>query len=172
MTEWGVKTSLMQIYLLRHAIAEEAEAGMADRDRALVPEGRKKLKEVLRLARQADTAISLILTSPYRRARETADIVADLLANEAEVMETKALEPDSNAENVWREVRAHKPIDSVMLVGHEPLLSTVTAFLLNSPSLRVDFKKSALVRLDIEQFTTQPHGTLRWMITPKVAAGS
>jgi phosphohistidine phosphatase len=161
----------MQIYLLRHAIAEEAEAGKSDRDRALVPEGRKKLKEVLRLARQADTAISLILTSPYRRARETAEIVADLLANEAELLETAALEPGGQVEGVWSELRAHKPLDSVMLVGHEPLLSSIAAFLLNSPSLRVDFKKSALVRLDIETFTPQPHGTLRWMITPKIAAG-
>lgn len=162
----------MQIYLLRHAIAEEGEAGKADRDRALVPEGRKKLKEVLRLARQADTAISLILTSPYRRARETAEIVADLLANEAEVVETKTLEPDGQVEAVWSDLRAHKPIDSVMLVGHEPLLAALVAFLLNSSSLRVDFKKSALVRLDIDSFTAQPHGTLRWMITPKVASGA
>lgn len=166
------KTQPMQIYLLRHAIAEEAEAGKADRDRALVPEGRKKLKEVLRLARQADAAISLILTSPYRRARETADIVADLLANEAELLETKALEPGAQAEEVWREIRTHKPIDSMLLVSHEPLLSALLAFLLNSPSLRVDFKKSALVRLDVETFTAQPHGTLRWMITPKVAGGA
>jgi phosphohistidine phosphatase len=172
MTEWGSKTSTMQIYLLRHAIAEEGEAGKPDRDRTLAPEGRKKLKEVLRLARQADTAISLILTSPFRRARETADIVADLLANEAELLETKTLQPDGQVEEVWRELRTHKPIDSVMLVSHEPLLSSVMAFLLNSPPLRVDFKKSALVRLDVENFTTQPHGVLRWMITPKVAAGS
>ena len=161
----------MQIYLLRHAIAEEPAAGQADRDRALVPEGRKKLAEVLRLARQADTAISLILTSPYKRARETADVAMGALAHDAELIETAALEPGAQVEGVWHELRTYKAVDSVLLVSHEPLMSAATAYLLNSPGLRVDFKKSALVRLDIDSFGPQPHGTLRWMITPRVAGG-
>lgn len=162
----------MQIYLLRHAIAEESRPGHADRTRALVPEGRKKLKEVLRLARQADTAVSLILSSPYRRARETADMVADLLSTEAELLETATLQPDGRADQVWQEIRAHKDMDSVMLVSHEPLLSSVAAHLLNSPSLRIDFKKGALLRIDVESFGPQPHGVLRWMITSRLAAGA
>lgn len=162
----------MQLYLLRHAIAEESRPGQSDRDRALVPEGRKKLKEVLRLARQADTAVSLILTSPYRRARETADMVADLLSTEAELLESSTLQPDGRADLIWQEVRAHKSMDSIMLVSHEPLMSAVAAHLLNCPSLRVDFKKGALLRIDLDSFGPQPHGTLRWMITPRLAAGA
>ncbi len=161
----------MQIYLLRHAIAEEAVPGQPDSERALVPEGRKKLKEVLRLARQADTAVSLILTSPYRRARETADMVADLLANEAELLESGALTPDGNPEAVWQEIRAHKTVDSILLVSHEPLMSATMAHLLNCPPLRTDFKKGALARIDVESFGPQPHGTLRWMVTPRLAGG-
>jgi phosphohistidine phosphatase len=160
----------MQIYLLRHAIAEEGVPGQSDAERALVPEGRKKLKEVLRLARQADTAVSLILTSPYRRARETADMVADLLANEAELLESGALSPEGKPDAVWTEVRAHKSVDSVLLVSHEPLLSQTAAFLLNCPALHVDFKKGALMRIDVESFGPQPQGTLRWMVTPRLAA--
>ena len=84
----------MQVYLLRHGIAEESRAGLRDADRALVPEGRKKLKEVLRLARSADTAISLVLTSPYRRARETAEMVSEFLSTEAELLESTSLTPE------------------------------------------------------------------------------
>jgi phosphohistidine phosphatase len=162
----------MQIYLLRHAIAEEGAPNRSDRDRALVPEGRKKLKDVLRLARQADTALSLILTSPYRRARETADMVADLLSPEAELLESNSLQPEGRPEEVWHEIRAHKSVDSVVLVSHEPLLSSLAAHLLNSPSFLVDFKKGALMRIDVESFGPQPHGKLRWMITPRVASGA
>lgn len=162
----------MQIYLLRHAIAEEQKPGSPDRNRALVPEGKKKLKEILRLARQADVAVSLILTSPYRRARETADLVAELLSTEAEMLEVSSLQPDGDAEAVWDEVRVHKDVDSIMLVSHEPLLSAIAAYLLNSPAFRIDFKKGALLRIDIESFGPQPHGVLRWMITSKIAAGS
>ncbi len=161
----------MQIYLLRHAIAEEQRPGHPDRSRGLVPEGKKKLKEVLRMARQSDVAVSLIFASPYRRARETADIVADLLANEAELLETSTLQPDGNTVDVWQEIRAHRDMDSIMLVSHEPLLSELAAFLLNSPSFRVDFKKAGLMRIDIESFGPQPHGVLRWMVTSRLAGG-
>jgi phosphohistidine phosphatase len=160
----------MQIYLLRHGIAEDERAGMPDRDRALVPEGRKKLKEVLRLARQADTAVSLILSSPYRRARQTADMVVEFLASEAESLESATLTPDGRPDSVWQEIRAHKTVDSVMLVSHEPLMSATAAYLLNAPALRTDFKKGALMRIDVESFGAQPHGTLRWLVIPKLAA--
>ncbi len=162
----------MQIYLLRHAIAEDGKPGQADRDRALVPEGRKKLKDVLRLAYQADCAISLVLTSPYRRARETADMVTELLAPDAPVVETDTLEPNAQPSDVWGEIRVHQHTDSVLLVGHEPLLSSIMAFFLNSPAMRVEMKKSALVRMDVDSFGAQPHATLRWMITPKIASGA
>jgi phosphohistidine phosphatase len=161
----------MQIYLLRHGIAEDERPGLADQDRALVPEGRKKLKEVLRLARQADTAVSLILSSPYRRARQTADMVVELLAAEAELLESSTLTPEGRPELVWQEVRAHRTVDSMMLVSHEPLMSATAAYFLNSAALQVDFKKGALMRIDVESLATpQPHGTLRWMVIPKLAA--
>jgi phosphohistidine phosphatase SixA len=64
---------LVQIYLLRHGIAENSTP---DSDRALTPEGREKLRRVLARARDADVAPSLILSSPYRRALETAEIAA------------------------------------------------------------------------------------------------
>jgi len=161
----------MEIYLLRHGIAEDETPGMGDSERALVPEGRRKLKEVLRFARQADTALSLILTSPYKRARQTADMVADLLAPDAELLETRALTPDGRPELVWQEARAHRPAESLMLVSHEPLMSATAAFLLNAPSIHVDFKKGAMMRIDVDGNSAQPHGTLRWMITPRLAAG-
>ena len=57
----------------------------------------------------------------------------------------------------------------VLLVGHEPLFSSLTAFLLNSPSLMIDFKKAGIVAIDMTGFGPQPHGVLRWYLTPKLA---
>jgi phosphohistidine phosphatase len=161
----------MQVYLLRHGIAEDGQAGRPDSERALVPEGRRKLKDVFKLARQADTAVSLVLTSPYKRARQTAEMVLEYLSTEAELLECSALTPDATPVAVWGEIRALKDIDSILLASHEPLLSATAAFLLNSPSLAVDFKKGALMRIDVESFSAQPHGVLRWMITARVAGG-
>ena len=63
----------MQIYLLRHGIAEDASPGQADADRALTPEGIKRLREILKRARTASVAPTVIVTSPYVRARQTAE---------------------------------------------------------------------------------------------------
>lgn len=46
----------------------------------------------------------------------------------------------------------------------------MTAFLLGCPDLQVDFKKGALACVEIERFNAEPHGTLKWMLTPKLGA--
>jgi phosphohistidine phosphatase len=160
----------MQIYLLRHGIAETAGPGQADSERSLVPEGRRKLREVLKVAKTSDVRPSLILTSPYRRAVQTAEVAAAVLGYKSDLLRTKALEPGSDPSGVWDEVRVHRDHSEVMLVGHEPLFSQLTAYLLNAPSLVVDFKKGALVRIDLDNFGPRPRGILRWFMPPKVAA--
>jgi phosphohistidine phosphatase SixA len=57
-----------------------------------------------------------------------------------------------------------------LLAGHEPLLSQLTAFLLSTPALQLEMKKSTMVRIDVEGFRPAPHGVLRWMITPALAS--
>ena len=48
-------------------------------------------------------------------------------------------------------------------------MSRLVGYLLNSPALQVEMKKSAMVRIDVEGFRAVPHGVLRWMITPRLA---
>ena len=159
----------MEIYILRHGIAEEAHGGMKDADRALTPEGARKLQSVLRRARAVDVEPSIIVTSPYRRARETAEVAAEILSGGATLVESRALTPDSSPEAVWDAVRQHKGEPQLMLVGHEPLLSAVYACLLGSPAVQIDVKKGSLGRIDVDRFGAQPRGVLRWLIYPKLA---
>lgn len=155
--------------MLRHGIAEEATGGMRDADRALTDEGKKKLQSVLRRARAVDVAPAVILASPLRRAVETAQVAVDVLRGSAKVVETRALTPESSPEAVWEEIRAHKSDPSVMIVGHEPLFSSVYAYLLGAPSAQIDVKKGSLGRIDVDRFSGQPRGVLRWLIYPKLA---
>ena len=160
----------MLIYVLRHGIAEIAAAGMADADRALTPEGRKKLRGVLRATRGAKAAPAVILTSPYRRAVETAALAAEELGFEGESIHSRALIPGSSPEDVWDEIRIHKQAAELLLVGHEPLLSQVMAHLLGYPSLQVDLKKGAMACIETDRFGVQPRGVLRWLITSRLAS--
>lgn len=162
----------MQVYLLRHGIAEEGRIDMNDSERELTAEGRRKLRETLKFLATADVNPSLILTSPFKRADQTAEIAHSIFKTKAELLRTKALIPSSTVEQVWDEIRVHKTEPELMLVGHEPLFSDVTAYLLGAPELRVDFKKGAVLRLDIDGFGARPKGTLRWFFVARLAGTS
>jgi phosphohistidine phosphatase len=156
----------VQIYLLRHGIAENSTP---DSERALTAEGREKLRRVLARARAADVAPSLILTSPYRRAVETADVAVEVLGYQGKVVKTRALVPEASPFDTWEEIRKRPDESAILLASHEPLMSSLAAFLLASPGLMVDMKKAALVRLDCERFGPEPKGVLKWMLTPATA---
>lgn len=159
----------MQVYLLRHGIAEDGRDGMSDSARSLTSEGRKKLQQVLQAAAHTDVKPSLIVTSPLKRAVETAEIAKRILGCKHKLLQSNALTPSATSEQAWSEIRAHHGESALLLVGHNPLFSDLARYLLSSPHLGLDFKKGALMRVDIEQFSAHPAGVLRWYLTPKIA---
>lgn len=160
----------MEIYLLRHGIAEDPRPGLRDSDRALTGEGKKKLREVLELAREAGVKPSLLLTSPFRRARETAEIAGEILAPDALVAPCGSLVPGGEMGEAWADIRTHKDADALLIATHEPFAGLFTGYLLNVPGLSIDVKKGAMIRVDVESFGPQPRGVLKWMLTPRLAA--
>ena len=160
----------MELYIFRHGIAEDAVAGQSDADRALTDEGRKKTAEVVKTARRAGFEPSLIVSSPYLRAIQTARIAADEFGyrgrggahrnagsarHPGRCLERTAGLPGGSGGSAGRARAAVEPAGSVSPCG--------------ARSLRVEMKKAAMVRIDLESFGPAPHGTLRWMITPKLA---
>jgi phosphohistidine phosphatase len=160
---------MMELYLLRHGIAEEGSAGQSDADRALTAEGKRKLHSVVKVAMNAGCAPSLIVSSPYKRAVQTAQIAADGLKYKGELLRAEALIPSSNPASVWDEVRVHREEPQLLLTGHDPLFTDLAGYLLGFPGLRIDFKKGAIVRIDFDKFSAEPRGTLKWMLVPKIA---
>jgi phosphohistidine phosphatase len=159
----------MEIYLLRHGIAEDRSATGRDADRRLTEEGRSKLRRVLERAHQAGVRPTLILSSPLRRALETAEIAAHELAYEGKITRIPALTPDSSPQDVWNAIREHRSEPAVLLTGHEPLFSATVAYLLGSTREMVHFRKGALVRIDVEATGPTPAGILEWLLTAKLA---
>jgi phosphohistidine phosphatase len=157
----------MEIYILRHGIAEDAKAGASDADRALTDPGREKLRAVLERAHAADVKPSLILSSPYRRALQTAHMAGQILECK-KIVETDVLVPASTPKAVWEAICARRREGALLLAGHEPLLSMTVSHLLGVPALQVDMKKAALVRIDHEGFSGAPRGILKWMLTPRL----
>jgi len=160
----------MQVYLLRHGIAEDSSAGKSDADRELTAEGRRKLRQTLRTASHAEITPTLILSSPLIRAVQSAEIAREVFQSKADILQTKALLPSATPEQAWDEVRVHRDQNELVLVGHDPLFTSLSAFLLGSPELQIDFKKGALMRVDFESFGPHPRGVLRWFLVSKLAA--
>jgi phosphohistidine phosphatase len=159
----------MLIYLLRHGIAEPAGGGVRDPQRALTPEGKKKLRSVLKVAARAGVVPVVVMSSPYKRALETAAIAIEELRYKEDLLRTQALLPGAPPNEVWEEIRAHRDASAILLVGHEPLFSGLAAYLLGVPELQVDFKKGALVAIETDQVGASPKGALKWMLTARLA---
>ena len=140
-----------------------------DADRALTQDGRRKLRQVLKAASEAQVKPTLILSSSLKRAMQTAEIAKSVLEYKNEIVRSKALQPGARVEDVWQEIRTHKDEPALMLVGHNPQFAQLSGYLLGSSEVQVEFKKGALLRIDFEQFRAQPKGTLRWYLTAKMA---
>jgi len=159
----------MEIYIFRHGIAEMGRPGRADSERELTDEGRKKTAAVVKTAADAGAKPSLILSSPYARALQTARIAAEEFGYKGHIVQIEALIPHHSPETVWKELREYRDEAAILLAGHEPLLGHLVAYLLATPALRIEMKKSAMARVDVDAVRPTPHGILRWMITPKLA---
>jgi len=159
----------VEIYLLRHGAAEDRAVTGRDGDRRLTEEGRDRLRRVLERGHEAGVQPSLILSSPLKRAVETAEIAARELGYEGRILRVDALTPESSPLAVWEEIRRHRDEPAILLAGHEPLFSATVAWMLGSTRSMIEFRKGALVRIDVERVGTEPAGVLQWMITRKTA---
>lgn len=157
----------MKICLLRHAEAEARGPGGSEGGRQLTANGRRELRAVLKVAREAGVEPEAILTSPWIRAADTARAAGAELKCE-QLIETKSLLPDVLPSQIWGEIRSLRPLKEIMVVGHEPHLSRFAAFLLEVP-VAIDMKKAAMVRIEVQDREGPPHGLLKWMLTPKLA---
>ena len=158
----------MELYILRHGIAEDGHAGLPDEQRQLTHQGRAKLRDVLKGARRAGVSPSLILTSPLVRAVQTAEIAAEELSYSGELVCASSLVPEADPRATWTEIRTHRDEGQLLLASHNPLCSSLAGYLLGARELRLDYKKGALMRIDFDRFGPEPHGVLRWFLVPKL----
>src|SRR5579872_834492 len=158
----------MELFLLRHGSAAPVRTGEQDADRSLTEEGRQEVRRVIAAARLANVCPSLLTSSPYQRALESASIAATILDCKEPVLTSDALRPEADVRDAWNEVRVHRDEPSILLIGHNPLFSMFGAYLLGVPEMQVDFPQSGVMRVDVENFGVAPRGVLKWLVTPRL----
>ena len=152
----------MRLYFLRHGIADWPDWDPArDHERPLTKEGLKKMKEQSKTLLALDLKLDAILSSPYTRAYQTADIVAAKLR--LDVRTEPRLAPGFNADKLAEVIASFDDEQALLLVGHEPTFSMVIAELIGGG--RVQMKKGALARVDVNR---ELQGELVWLLQPKI----
>jgi phosphohistidine phosphatase len=156
----------VRLLVVRHAAAVPLVAGGADRERPLTPEGELKFREAARgLARIVDRPDAL-LTSPWRRARQTAQIASAVWGG-PEPRPTPALA--SGSFEAQAQVLDAFPQDAtVAIFGHEPWVSELVARVLGSrASDRLSFKKGGVALVDVPGRLADG-GSLVFYLPPKL----
>jgi phosphohistidine phosphatase len=161
----------MNLYFLRHGIA--AERGTArfanDSDRPLTPKGKRKVRRIAKAMLALDLRFDLILSSPFVRARQTAQIVAQVLDARKRLDFSNTLTPEASARQLISLLAARRGHpDDVLLVGHEPYLSQLISLLLAGDSgLSLTMRKGGLCKLRLGALRHARCACLEWLLTPK-----
>ncbi|MGA2178158.1 MAG: phosphohistidine phosphatase SixA [Verrucomicrobiota bacterium] len=161
----------MNLYLLRHGIATEPEmAGYKpDSERSLTTKGKARLHVAAKAMEALDLSFDLILSSPFRRAKQTAEIIAKNFKLRKKLAFSDDLTPAGNPRLLIQQLNQfHPEPENVLLVGHEPYLGQLIALLAaGNTSLEIDFKKGGLCKLEAEFLLYGRCAKLVWLLTPR-----
>ena len=164
-------TDSCSLYLVRHAIAaERGDEYPDDSTRPLTGQGMSRFRKAARGLVEVGVEVDLILTSPFVRARQTADILSEQLRGNPPVIETTALVPGAAHADLIAELANHAKKSAVALVGHEPGIGTAAARLVGAKGA-FEFKKGGVCRIDLSSLPPAGPGRLVWFVLPKMLVG-
>ncbi|MDQ3069445.1 MAG: phosphohistidine phosphatase SixA [Acidobacteriota bacterium] len=159
---------MAELYLIRHGIAaDRGKDWPDDTKRPLTPRGVTRLKETAAGLKDIGVKFDLILTSPLARARQTAEVLQQGVSRSALIEETRLLAPGGAPADLIELLRSKKKLRRIALVGHEPDLGQLAAFLVGARAPLV-FKKGGVARIDFDKLPPVPPGHLQWFALPKM----
>lgn len=158
------------MYVLRHG-----EAGVKTDDiekddaRELTRSGRDEVNAIAISMLKLGVELDTIATSSLPRASQTAEIVARRFKLLNKVEQWDELKPPAEVEGVYRRLSRQNKGSNVVLVGHEPQLSTIIGEIISGRSgVNLVLKKAGLAKIEILGFKPKITGELRWLLTPRL----
>jgi len=159
----------MQLYILRHGEAGKGPT-LGSRD-ALTAAGREEVQQIARGFPALGIKLDLIATSPLKRAYQTAVIIAkELNVKKSKLEEWSELTPEGERQELYRKISRFKQEASIMVIGHEPYLSTMISEVIFGSETDIGsivLRKAGLAKLDIISFSPKIKGSLKWLLTAK-----
>jgi phosphohistidine phosphatase len=160
-----VKT--IELCFFRHGIAIEKDdpSVRSDTERPLTEEGTRKTRSAAEGLKRQELEFDKILASPWVRARQTAEILADVLALPG-AQEFPELAGDRTPDELIEALARHQHGRRMLLVGHEPLLSMTVVNLLGG-DWTLDLKKSGACLIEVDALPPRKSATLLWHLTSR-----
>lgn len=163
----------MELFLFRHCEAgKRLQSGSKDFDRPLTSTGQKEVENISISLKKLNINIDRIITSPLKRAHQTAPVVSKVFAMEWRVEDWNELKPEGNRSELYKKLSQVKSDSSLLIVGHQPYLTEMIDNLTfdsdNNGNARIVLKKSGLAKLVITSLMSIMKGELRWLLSPKL----
>jgi len=160
----------MELYIVRHGIAIDREdpKSPAEADRFLTEEGIEKTKQVAKAIAALGLHADLMVSSPYVRAMQTAEIFASALGYaKQKIVKTETLLPGAEPAAFFRELAKQKQASAVFCFGHGPNVDEVLAAGIGSNRQVTSMKKAGVALLELKRISP-PSGQLVWLAPPKL----
>lgn len=156
------------LYLMRHGIAADPARGTNDADRALTEEGVRKTTRVAAGLKALGVELDAVLSSPFRRAEETARLVADVLSPDLAVELYPPLAAGAQPQDVLKGLKLARRVSRLLLVGHQPDLGELASFLMTGSAALapLPFRKAAVACFSVGSLPPRRPGLLEWFLTP------
>lgn len=160
----------MNLFVLRHGEAgARLDAPEKDAERPLTAPGRREMADVAKFLSGQKVEFDVIASSPLKRSMETVEIVARKLRALNRVQEWDELKPTGDAESLFQKLSRIGSTKQVLLVGHEPYLTSMIAEIVaGKSSANLVLKKGGLAKVRVNTFKPTISGELRWILTPKL----
>jgi len=161
----------MDLYIIRHAWAGQYgdPRWPDDTQRPLTKKGKKRFAAMVDILNQRGMEPTLIVTSPAIRCRQTAQIVAEALIEQPQLIEREELLPSGDVESLlrWTAEQAQEH-QQIAWVGHSPDVCLITAALIGQPNGSIRFAKGGVAAVRFGAQIEIGSGELRWLVTAKL----
>ena len=160
----------MDLYIVRHGIAIDREDPKCppDPERYLTEEGVDKTKQVAKAVAALGITPDLLLSSPYVRAMQTAEIFANALKySKQKIRRTDLLLPGAESSAFFRELARDKQASSIFVFGHAPHLDELIAAAFACKHPITSLKKAGVAALKLKR-VSPPSAEFLWLATPRL----
>ena len=162
----------MNLFVLRHASAGTRRPNpTVDVKRQLDKDGKRQCIQLGHVLNALSINFDLIVSSPLKRSLQTAQLVGTETGYETPILITDALRPEADFPQFQRLLHECSAYENVMVVGHNPNITTFLVQLLTVPNGAAPSRNQPRIRLrkgSIARLNMQRSAVLQWLLDPRV----